>query len=62
MLKSVLSLRSVEGIYAPPRGHGASSRLLRPWWSSALIERNTSGDLPLTDRGRAVLRAMLPNL
>jgi hypothetical protein len=27
-----------------------------------LIERNTSGDLPLTDRGRAVLRAMLPNL
>jgi hypothetical protein len=27
-----------------------------------LIERNTGGDLPLTDRGRAVLRAMLPNL
>jgi hypothetical protein len=27
-----------------------------------LIERNTSGHLALTDRGRAALRAMLPDL
>jgi Mn-dependent DtxR family transcriptional regulator len=27
-----------------------------------LIERDTGGHLALTDRGRAVLRAMLPDL
>jgi hypothetical protein len=39
----------------------SGSRLMLPE-RKGLIERNTGGHLALTDRGRAVLRAMLPDL